>query len=713
MHTTYRGVVRKCARILAFVLVLNTCAVAQTSRGGVTGIVTDAQKAAVPSATVELSNVNTNLTRSTQTNDAGLYRFDAVDPGKYDLKVKAQGFRTYSAVGFDVNAAQVVTMDPALELGELQQLIEVSADAVILQTEAPVRSTTITTKQIDELPLASRNPTMLALTAPGVTSNKYTNPTGTFSVNGGRGRSNNFMIDGNDNNDISVAGQSMRIANPGSVAEVNVQTANYDAEFGRAGGAVINVITRGGSNEFHGTAGFVLDSTWDDAISSSFSNSEEVKRRGHNLPGTEQQFDGTFGGRLIRNRTFFHLSFLELRQFSTTATEMVTFTPSGRARWNELFPRGQNRNADLLSDITAGYDATFQPFNIDAGPGRGNIQFGRGLFSYPFPLRQRQYGTRIDHRFSDSDILSGRFIIDDQLQPVGGERASFPSFNTSAAAKTFSLALSETHVFSPTLTNELRASYTRFNLNSRLDPQNQLGYTLPLIAIQEINTRTANPFGVTATYPQGRIYNNYTLQDTISLVRGTHTLRFGFDLMNQRARQAAPFNQRGILDYRTSTFGAVPYSGLANFIDDFGGGGGAALRSFGNPFYYPSLFRQAYFLQERWRATPSLTVSLGLRYEYFGTPFNVIPYPAFTGLYNIDPVSFTGPFGQPNRIRPTKTTSRRWLVSPTRPRCRMVFSTGYSVTARPRSEPDMASGMTAISITSRQTRPPRLRITLR
>jgi hypothetical protein len=224
------------------------------------------------------------------------------------LKVKAQGFRTYSAVGFDVNAAQVVTMDPALELGELQQLIEVSADAVILQTEAPVRSTTITTKQIDELPLASRNPTMLALTAPGVTSNKYTNPTGTFSVNGGRGRSNNFMIDGNDNNDISVAGQSMRIANPGSVAEVNVQTANYDAEFGRAGGAVINVITRGGSNEFHGTAGFVLDSTWDDAISSSFSNSEEVKRRGHNLPGTEQQFDGTFGGRLIRNRTFFHLS---------------------------------------------------------------------------------------------------------------------------------------------------------------------------------------------------------------------------------------------------------------------------------------------------------------------------------------------------------------------------------------------------------------------
>jgi hypothetical protein len=653
MHTRSLGAVRLYARILAFALAFTTFAAGQTSRGTVTGLVTDAQKAVVPNATVELTNIGANITRSTRTNEAGLYRFDAVDPGRYNLQVKSRGFRSYSATGFDVNAAQVVTIDPALEIGEVQQVVEVSADAVILQVDAPVRSTTITTKQIDELPLASRNPTMLALTAPGVTTNKYTTPTQTFSVNGGRGRSNNFMIDGNDNNDISVAGQSMRIANPGSVAEVNVQTSNYDAEFGRAGGAVVNVITRGGSNELHGSAGFVLDCTWDDAISSSFSNSEEVKARGHNLPGTEQQFDGTFGGRLIRDRTFFHLSFLELRQFSTTATEMVTFTPAGRARWNELFPRGRNKNADLLSDITAGYDATFQPFNIDAGPGRGNVQFGRGLFSYPFSVRQRQYGTRMDHRFSDNDILSGRFIIDDQLQPVGGERASFPSFNTSSTTKTFSLALSETHVFSPSLTNELRASYTRYDLDAPLDPQNQLGYTLPQIAIQGINTRTASPYGVTSTFPQGRLYNNYTLQNTMSLVRGTHTLRFGFDLMNQRARQAAPFNERGVLDYRTSTFGDA-YTGLANFIDDFGGGGGAALRSFGNPFYYPSLFRQAYFFQERWRASQSLTVSLGLRYEYFGTPFNVIPYPAYTGLFNIDPVTFTGPFGQPNRIQDDK-----------------------------------------------------------
>ena len=193
-------------------------------------------------------------------------------------------------------------------------------------------------------------------------------------------------------------------------------------------------------------------------------------------------------------------------------------------------------------------------------------------------------------------------------------------------------------------------AYTRFNLDVPLDPVNPLGETLPLLAIQGINTTTASPYGVTATFPQGRIYNNYTLQNTTSLVRGTHTFRFGVDLMNQRARQAAPFNERGILDYRDSSFGDIRYTGLANYIDDFGGGGGNVRRTFGNPFYYPSLFRQAYFAQDRWRMSPSLTISMGLRYEYFGTPMNVIPYPAYTGLYNIDPVTFTGPFGQPNKI---------------------------------------------------------------
>jgi len=196
-------------------------------------------------------------------------------------------------------------------------------------------------------------------------------------------------------------------------------------------------------------------------------------------------------------------------------------------------------------------------------------------------------------------------------------------------------------------------AYMRYNLDVPLDPVNPIGKTLPQLAIAGINTTSAFPYGVSSAIPQGRIFSNYTIQNTTSYVLNTHTLRFGVDLMNQRARQAAPFNERGVLDYRATT-GAATFTGLGNFVDDFGGNLGSAQRAFGNPFYYPSLYRQSYFIQDRWRATKSLTVSLGLRYEYFGTPMNVVLAPAFTGLYNIDPVTFTGPFGQPNKVNDDK-----------------------------------------------------------
>src|SRR5690242_6704279 len=153
MHGFTKGGLRSAPCLLAFALA-NPPAVAQTSRGTVTGLIIDSQKASIGNAAVDLSNTSTNVTRSTQTNDAGLYRFDAVDPGQYTLQVKSTGFRTYIAKQFDVGAAQVVSADATLELGEVQQVVEVSADAVQIQTESPVRATNISTKQIDELPLA-------------------------------------------------------------------------------------------------------------------------------------------------------------------------------------------------------------------------------------------------------------------------------------------------------------------------------------------------------------------------------------------------------------------------------------------------------------------------------------------------------------------------------------------------------------------------------
>ncbi|MGH9914958.1 MAG: TonB-dependent receptor domain-containing protein, partial [Pyrinomonadaceae bacterium] len=144
----------------------------------------------------------------------------------------------------------------------------------------------------------------------------------------------------------------------------------------------------------------------------------------------------------------------------------------------------------------------------------------------------------------------------------------------------------------------------------------------------------------------GRTANNYVLQDTMTYIRGNHTFRFGFDLTDQRSKQSAPFRGRGVVTYNSSP----GYTSFANFVDDFAGDNGSALREFGSALYYPFLFRQAYFFQDRWRASESLTLTLGLRYESFGVPINTLRTPAFTGLFNIDSVTGTGPFNQPNQV---------------------------------------------------------------
>ncbi len=636
---------RLCAVCIGFTLALE----AQTSRGSVTGFVADAQQAATPNAKIELTGLLTNTSRVTQTNAAGLYRFDAVDPGVYKLTVQLPGFRTTSTPSLRVNAGRETIQDAVLEIGEAQQIIEVRSASLAPQRESPGRGGVIDGADIAALPYASRNPVDLGLTLPGVTSTKFATPTATFVVNGARGRSNNFMVDGAGNNDISVAGQAFPLRNPEAVQEVSVQTSNYDAEYGHAGGAVVNLITRSGTNALHGGAGFLLDSTRDDAISSSLSRDPSIQARGKNLPGTEQQFDGTLGGPIVRNQTFFFLSYLEVRQFSTSTTDMISPTSSGRADLLRLFPAGQNANADLLQTITTGYDGNTLPFLVPLGAGRPSIEFGHIITPYSQSLRTRQYGVKLDHRLGSRDLLSGRLLVDSQRAPKGGANLNFPSFVTGDTQNTETIALYYTHLFSPSVTNELRPGFTRFNLDFPLDASNPLAKTLPQISIAGFST----PYGIPSSVPQGRVFNNYVLQDTVTFLHGSHTIRAGFDLTKERARQAAvPFNERGTLTYGASSpAGGVSYSALANFLDDFGGAG-SAVRSFGALYYYPEPLSQSYFLQDRWRASQALTLTLGLRYENFGLPMNVTTNPVFTGLFTVDPVTLDSPLAHPNKVNP-------------------------------------------------------------
>jgi hypothetical protein len=234
----------------------------QTSRGTLTGTVTDISGAVIAKASVSIKQVGTNVTRQTLSNEAGIYRFDAVDLGTYILTVQASGFSKQETMGVEIEAAHTTNIDVSLKVGATAETVTVEASPeVVLQTAEQVRGANFADRSIDNLPITGQDSLTLAQLLPGITvinqsASNSINQNGTFafSVNGQRPRSNNFMIDGVENNDISIAGPAYTITNPDAVEEVNIQTADFSAEFGRAGGAVLNQITKSGSNTLHGTA---------------------------------------------------------------------------------------------------------------------------------------------------------------------------------------------------------------------------------------------------------------------------------------------------------------------------------------------------------------------------------------------------------------------------------------------------------------------------
>ena len=660
------------AALLACAFIFQASAFAQTSRGTVSGTVTDPNGALIAGASIALTNTQTGVTRTSTSNEEGIYRFEAVDPGTYTVKVSAAGFGELNKTNVVVQAGQTSEVLAQLSPAGQQVTVDVIAEGTtLLQTEAPVRGGNIETKRVTELPYVGRNPVALALTLPGVSTNRGSQGVSTFSVNGARGRSNNFLIDGTENNDISVAGQGFQITNPDAIQEVSVQTSNFDAEFGRAGGAVVNVITKGGTNDLHGTLSFLYDSTRDDAISPLQSRDPSVIARKRNLSATEYIPSGTVGGPVVlpfydgHNRTFFFGAYQQDRARSTSSVNLVTPTAAGRATLTNIFGTSSaNLNTYLaatsqtvgtqnpffiglgLAGTATGSDTTCSAAGVPATGNRGCVQFATFVRNFAATYYEPQWQTRLDHKISDNDQLSGRFLWDRQYQPLGGT-ASFPGFDADFTARYYNFLATETHTFSPTVTNEARVGYNRIAFTFPLsDPDGPAG-TLPQFVIQGSGVST---IGASSTFPQGRIANNYVIQDTMTHVRGDHTFRFGADYLRQIATQAAPFNPRGTLTYSASTANGARTS-LANFIEDFGGTAGSATRDFGSGVYFPQLHRVALFFVDRWKVTEALTLTLGLRYEDFGTPFNKLRTPAFTGLFNIDPVTRTGPFSQPNKVR--------------------------------------------------------------
>lgn len=618
----------------------------QTSKGTITGTVTDPSGAVVPNATVTLTQKETNAKRDTTTNSAGIYRFEAVDLGTYMLAVKAQGFGATELDNIAV-VNQVANFDVQLKLGTSTQTVSVEAGAVVLQTTDAVRGGTFEPRAVTQLPLQGQDSINLMLLLPGVqnaSTTQFSDGSNNYSVNGQRARANNFMIDGVENNDISVAGAAFQITNNDAIQEVSVQTSNFSAEYGRAGGAVVNQITKSGTNSFHGTAAEVYKSNVFNATSNSdrLAGLTSPAKFNENIPAF------TVGGPVYiphiydgRNKTFF-FGAGQWDRFFSTATRVVTAPiagPSGVGVLQALAPSCPNVALYLQAlGSFVGSGITPQAISIAAPSGPtcdGTLRTGTSVqFSNATRVASQSnldanHLVRIDQIVSTKQTMSFRWLYDSSTS--GPSFNNLPGFDRGFNGRTMTGLFTDTYVFGPRWTNEFRFNYGR------------IGFNFPSLAPDAFHANLANfgisgitGFGVATNIPQFRYANNWQYQDTVSATFGRHTWRFGADFLRQLARQLPPFNGRGSLSYRAGG-GATA---LANFIDDFGGGSGNVQRVFGNSLYHPNLFRQAYFVQDDFKATKTLTLNLGLRYENFGQPANGFQIPAFT---NYDPVNFLKP----------------------------------------------------------------------
>src|SRR5215510_8943967 len=419
---------------LLLLIVFPFAAPAQTSRGTVTGTVLDPSGAVVGGAHVTLTGVETGARLSTDSNESGIYRFDAVDLGVYDLTVTQPGFATYVGTAINVEANRTTTVDPRLELGAAETRIEVSGESSeILTRDSPLRGGNFQPRDVRDLPLTSLNPLSLARTLPGATEatgSRVTNGANGagFSINGQRPRGNNYMLDGTENNEVWLSGEEQVFTIADAVEEVSVQTGNFGVEFGRAGGGVFNLVTKSGTNSLHGTLLWRYQSQRFNSISN--------LNRLNGIPQSvfsNNLYGFTAGGPVRKNKTFFFAGFQQNNLHSTANFPLRIPTADAVARLRTLFP--SNPRLDMYLGPLGNLRGTGAPFDValgldpQTGTDRGSVQFATAAYVLPSINGGPQWLARMDHYQSEKHRLSWRYSYDSQLNlPSNATPISFPGF---------------------------------------------------------------------------------------------------------------------------------------------------------------------------------------------------------------------------------------------------------------------------------------------
>ena len=647
------------AFFLGCILFTGNVAGAQVDQGAVTGVVRDQDNAAIPGAQVTLTDTDTGLVLQRKANASGVYVFSPVKIGKYQVSAEAPGFQQTIQKNLQLNLQGRLNVDLTLQPGAVSETVTVTTAPPMLQTQSSAVGQVFSTQSINDTPLNGRNWVYMAQLSAGVvaTTGSRGGQTGDFSANGQRPDQNDFLLDGVDNN-VNIAdyqnGASFNVRPPpDALAEFQVQTSNYSAEFGHSVGAVLNASIKSGTNQVHGdlweyfrnTA--LADKDWDALV---------------NPPYHENQFGATLGVPILRDKLFY---------FGDAEANRITFSKTNTINVPTPLMR-QGNFSELLTPALTGASNPIQLYTPNSGGatklscnGQSNVlcpsqidPVAQNILNlYPLPnanggdtynnyienlaysVNTWQWDQRVDYNISSKDQFYTRYSYQHVQQkntaplgPILDGTGDYSGVNQDFLSE--SGMGSETHIFNPNLVNEFRFSYnwgsfSNLQENANTNESATLGLGgIPFGAgfpenggLPSVTVSGIQAFGTHGFDPSIKKQNLYQILDNVTKIVGNHSLKFGVAFQSIRSSSLSPPTSRGSYTFNGKYTSAPSVSittgyGVADFLVDQVNSGSVGNETTEN---FSRWYRSGY-AQDDWKLTHRFTLNLGLRYDYYQSP---------------------------------------------------------------------------------------------
>jgi Carboxypeptidase regulatory-like domain/TonB dependent receptor/TonB-dependent Receptor Plug Domain len=590
---------------------------------GIAGTVRDASGAPVPGARVVVSNAALGLNRELTTTDAGIFSAPALTPAEgYQVSVTKQGFSMYEAENLSVHVGDNVNLNIALAVGVVTQKVEVTSATPIIEDTKTEVSAVVDDSMVHGLPINGRRIDQFVLVAPAVTQDA------TFGLVTFRGLAggNSFLIDGNDTTNQYYnenAGRTRVNAqiSPEAVQEFQVLSGTYSAEYGRASGGVLNSITKSGTNDIHGTYFWLFRNRTLDAID----RYSIVNGSYFNAPEKRQQFGGSIGGPIVKNKLF------------------AFFSQEAQRRTEPLVDTVINSSVSASTQTWIGCGAPATPAQCAAA----NSVLPRLFGLIPREANQDLYFLKLDYRSNDRNSFSAslnylKFVSPNGIQTgISSTSGAAIGTNGDDSVRDRMGKMSWTYVPTGTMVNEARFGWFKDRQADDFDPLLQSGYPIGNVSLSVAGLSTLGGYNVLPREDPSE--NRFQYADTLSWVKGAHSVKFGFDISHTE----------DYVNQLTSRFGGYTYANVTAFAEDFTSPTPGAshyssfVQSFGNPAVDTNITDLGFFVTDTWKITSKLTANYGLRYEYSVLPQPTITNPAYpqTGHVPSDGANFAPRIG--------------------------------------------------------------------